>query len=417
MNRLPLLVGLLALLAFPGAALANPAPQKRGETGATGGEARLLHVAPSERRVEQGILTAVPITVDVPVDLDAARVLVHFKVHGSKDWTTLELYRESGQRFRGAIPCLEVSTITGDLRYYVRVHDADGAVIAYRGSRSEPFVVRVIHESERPDLKSGGRCPDPADCPRGLPGCPSEEVERAPCKSDADCEGVTTCSWEGFCEIDERRKNWLSLGISGTLGLVPGAGACTLHSQENEGYACYRQRDGARYLGEPVYTNEPLRPARGPLRVWLGYERLVFYETTLGGRVGYTFFGKGPDALGDFLPISVEASVTRFLHDDPFARSGVAAFVKLAGGFSMLDLRGTLHVREDPTRPRVQGGNDLEQTVDVWKRAGDGYVSAGGGATFRTSLNFGVRVEVGIAQTFPFAATLVTGTVGTELGL
>jgi hypothetical protein len=147
----------LALLVLSG--LARAAPR---------GEARLLHVPPSERRVEQGILTAVPITVDLPADLEAARVLVHFKVHGSKDWTTLELYREAGQRFRGAIPCLEVSTITGDLRYYVRVHDTAGEVIAYRGSRSEPFVVRVLHESERPELASGGRCPDPADCPRGL---------------------------------------------------------------------------------------------------------------------------------------------------------------------------------------------------------------------------------------------------------
>jgi hypothetical protein len=401
----------LALSLLTGTAAAE-APSGR----APGGEARLLHVPPSERRVEQGILTAVPITVDLPVDLEAARVLVHFKVHGSKTWTTLELYREAGQRFRGAIPCLEVSTITGDLRYYVRVHDADGEVIAYRGSRADPIIVGVIHESERPDLASGGRCPDPADCPRGLPGCPSEEVERIPCKSDRDCEGDTTCSWDGFCEVDPRRKNWVSLGVSATFGLVPGAGACSLHSQEDEGYACYRQGDGVRYLGEPVYTNESMVPARGPLRVELGYERLVFYETTLGGRLGYTFFGRGPEALGDFFPLSGEVSVTRFLDDDPFRRSGIAAFLKLAGGFSMVDLRGTLHVREDPTRPRTQGGNDLEQTVDLWKRAGDGYVSVGGGATYRTSPGFGFRVEVGVAQTFPYPATLLTGAVGAEAG-
>jgi hypothetical protein len=380
------------------------------------GEARLLHVPPSERRVEQGILTAVPISVDLPPDLEAARVLVHFKVHGSKDWTTLELYREAGQRFRGAIPCLEVSTITGDLRYYVRVHDAGGEVIAYRGSRSDPFVVRVLHESERPGLVSGGRCPDPADCPRGLPGCPSEEVELLPCRTDADCEGDLTCSWDGYCEVDTRAKNWASLGVSATFGLVPGAGACTLSAQETEGYACYRRRDGVRYLGEPVYTNEPLVPARGPLNVEVGYERLVFYETTVGARVGYTFFGKGPPALGEFFPLSGEVSVTRFLDHDPFRRSGITAFVKLAGGFSMVDLRGSLHVREDLTRPLTQGGNDLDQRVDLWKRAGDGYISAGGGATFRTSQNFGLRVEVGVAQTFPYPATLVKGAVGAEVG-
>jgi hypothetical protein len=241
-------------------------------------------------------------------------------------------------------------------------------------------------------------------------------VEHVPCKTDRDCEGELSCSWDGHCELDRRAKNWLSLGVSATFGLVPGAGACTLSAQENEGYACYRQRDGVRYLGEPVHTNEPLVPARGPLRVELGYERLVFYETTVGGRFGYTFFGRGPDALGELLPFSGEVSVTRFLDDDPFRRSGLATFVKLAAGFAMVDLRGTLHVREDPTRPRTQGGNDLDQRVELWKRAGDGYVSVGGGATFRTSTDFGLRVEVGVAQTFPYPATLLRGSVGAELG-
>jgi hypothetical protein len=258
---------LLALALLTLSSLAAAAPR---------GEARLLHVPPSERRVEQGILTAVPITVDLPADLEAARVLVHFKVHGSKDWTTLELYREAGQRFRGAIPCLEVSTITGDLRYYVRVHDTAGEVIAYRGSRAEPFVVRVLHESERPDLGSGGRCPDPADCPRGLPGCPSEVVERVPCKTDRDCEGELSCSWDGHCELDRRAKNWLSLGVSATFGLVPGAGACTRSAPENQGNASYPHPEGVPNHGDPLHTHHPLVPARGPLPVELGNQRLHF---------------------------------------------------------------------------------------------------------------------------------------------
>jgi len=379
-------------------------------------EPQLLHVPPAEKKAEQGILTPVPITVDLPAGIEQARVLVHYRVHGSRDWTTLELWRDAGQRFRGAIPCLEVSTITGDLRYYVRVHDAEGAVVAYRGSRADPFVVRVIHESVRPDLASRARCPDPADCPRGLPGCPSEEVERIPCKSDADCEGETTCSWAGFCEIDQRRKNWIVAGVSASAGLVPGAGACSLYSQENEGYACYRERDGVRYLGEPVHTNEPLVAATGPIRAEIGYERLVFYETTVGARVGYTFFGRGPDELGPFFPFSGELSVARYFHPDPFARSGLAPFLTLSAGFSMVDLHGSVHVREDPTRPPTQAGNDLDQDLELWKRAGDGFVGIGVGTLYTTSLGFGVRGELGAVQCFPYGATLLRGLVGVQAG-
>ena len=88
MKHAALLLSLLALLARSSLALAEPAPAERAGNQAASGEARLLHVPPGERRVEQGILTAVPIVVDLPPDLEAARVLVHFKVHGSKGWTT-----------------------------------------------------------------------------------------------------------------------------------------------------------------------------------------------------------------------------------------------------------------------------------------------------------------------------------------
>jgi hypothetical protein len=413
--RLAALATLLAAVTL--AAAAEPAEPPR----ARGGEARdphLLPVAIAEKRVDQGILTPVPIAIELPPELDAARVLVHFKVHGAPGWTTLELRRESGNRFRGAVPCLEVSTITGDLRYYVRVHDAEGAAIAYRGTRADPFVVRVIHESERPELKSGARCPDPADCPRGLPGCPSEEVERIPCKRDADCEGGTTCGWDGYCEHSDRRKNWIGLRLSGALGLVPGTGACALDSQENNGYTCLRPRDGVRYFGAPVYTNEPLVPVRAPLRAELGYERLVYYDVSVGARVGYVLLGAAPDGTGagSFVPWSVALSATRWLGHDPFGRPGVVPYLTVSGGLGMFDLRGNLHVREDPTHRPNQGGNDLEQTLDVWKRAGDGFVSFGGGVSFRTSTTLGFRAELGLLQVFPYGASLLGLSLGADAG-
>jgi hypothetical protein len=409
----------LALLSFglTLAAAAVPAEPPR-PLGGGSGDARLLPVSVAEKRAEQGILTPVPIAIGLPSELEAARVLVHFKVHGSPGWTTLELRREGGNLFRGAIPCLEVSTITGDLRYYVRVHDADGAAIAYRGTRADPFVVRVVHESERPDLKGGARCPDPADCPRGLPGCPSELVERIPCRSDADCEGGTACGWAGYCEHSDRRKNWLGIRLSSAVGLVPGTAACSLESQENDGYSCLRERDGLRYLGRPVHTNEPLRPVRAPLRAELGYERLVYYDVTVGARAGFAFLGTAPDGAGagSFVPWSFALSASRYFGRDPFARTGVLPYLTASSGLGMFDLRGSVDVREDPTRRATQGGNDLEQTLELWKRAGDAFVGVGAGVSVRPSTGLALRAELGLMQVFPYSASLLGLSLGADTG-
>jgi hypothetical protein len=390
----------------------------RGQAPAKG--PRVLHAPPERKRAEQGILTPVPIRVSLPSDLDAHRVLVHYRVRGSPTWTTLELRRQGrGATFAGAIPCLEVSTITGDLAYYIRVHDADGAVIAVVGTRANPFVVTVLHETERPDLRSGARCPDPADCPRGLPGCPSEEVERVPCRADSDCEGGAVCSWEGFCEDVVRKENWVSLNVSLAAGLFAGTGACSIQSQEGSGYACYRESDGARYFGHPVYTNEPLVFGRAPFRIELGYERLLFYDTTLTARLGYAFYGSGPDdaSATPFIPVSAAVGARYFPSQDPFATRGLKGFVSASGGFSMFDLVGSVKVREDPTPPvSVQGGNDLEQTLEVWRRAGDAFVALGAGAVLWSSPGFAFSAEVDIAQSFPHAATIGTLRIGGAAG-
>ncbi len=408
MNARALTVFALVLAAF-GVSQARAAGQR---------EPTLLHVPVERRKAEQGILTPLPIAVELPASLPASRVLVHYRVHGAKDFSTLELRRAGGQVFRGEIPCLEVSTITGDVRYYIRVHDRDGAVIAFSGSRANPYLVSVIHDSVRPDLaKSAARCPDPSDCPPGLPGCGSERVEHIPCKSDRDCELGATCSWEGYCELDQRRKNWLSVSVGATAGLFPGAGACSLYSQENSGYACLRD-DGERYLGNPVLTNEPLRLARGVLHASVGYDRLVYYDTTLGARVAYAFLGSAPDRsfATSFVPISGELRATHFFARDPFAERGAAFFALAAAGFRMSDLRSTLTVREDPSAPSYQGGNDLEQELEVWRRGGDGFVALGAGVLFKTSEGLGYRAELEVAESFPYSSTTFVLNAGVDVG-
>lgn len=373
-----------------------------------------------ERKAEQGILTPVPITVALPPELAprVARVLVHYRVWGDPDWTTLALSRRP-KVWTGAIPCLEVSTITGDVRYYIRVHDADGRVLASAGSRLKPFKVTVLHDTvlgKRAQKKA--RCPDPSDCPRGLPGCPSEAVKQIPCRSDRDCEGGSSCSWRGYCETIQRSLSWMSLGLEQDLGLVSTTGACSIQAQEREGTACFRKTDGESYTSNPVYTNEPIGAARGPTRVVVGYDRVVFYDTSFGIRAGMAFAGEGPTARGaaPFVPWSLSLRATHWFGDDPFAHSGWRPFAFLTAGYAQFDLVTSVDVREDPSRFSYQGGNDLEQELELWKRAGDGFAGIGAGVAFAPTQGTMLGAEISLVQVFPFSATVVTPTLGGAVG-
>lgn len=380
---------------------------------------RILHVPAGEQTAEQGILKPVPIALTVPADVPARRALLHFKTLGSKEWKTLEL-RRAGTRYVGAIPCLDVGSLGGQIRYYVRFHDAEGGVIAFDGTRASPYLVKIHHPSARPDLADGaGQCPDPADCPPGLPGCPSAEVERVPCRRDLDCEGGQTCSWEGYCADDSRRYGWLGLELSQDVGLVASRGACSVESQENDGYACYRDFDGAVYTGRPVYSDEPVAIGRGPTRALISYERLVSYQTTLGIRLGYAFFGARRTLPGavSFVPFSVEATARHWLGTDPFARHGLRGYVMASAGFSEFDIGFFAHVREDPDALYSQPGNDLEQTLRASKRAGDLFVAVGSGIMYPVSDSFAPVLELRVAQAFPYSATVASIGAGVKVGM
>jgi hypothetical protein len=409
-------------LAFAVAASVSlPAPRAAADPPgpSSAGGPEILHMPLLERNAEQGILRPVPISAELPRDaaLRARRVLMHYRLWGDPDWTTLEL-RRSGARYEGAIPCLEISTVTGDLRYYIRVHDVEGRVIATGASRAKPYRVTIKHDTTlAPDAPRAAKCPDPADCPAGLLGCPSERVVEIACKSDHDCEGGKTCSWRGVCEHEVRKKSWFSLSIEQDAGVVFTSGACNIHAQENEGYACYRA-DGVQYTGSPVLTNEPLAIGRGPTRVVLGFDRLVYYNTSLGARLGWALLGEGPTPRSGtgFIPVSASARVTHWLGDDPFARLRMRPFAFLTGGYAMVDVETKVHVREDPTTGIHQAGNDLEQTVDLWKRAGDGFVGVGAGLAFAFGTRTAAVAEIAVLKAFPFGALVIAPSVGVMLG-
>lgn len=378
----------------------------------------VLHMPHHERHAEQGILRPVPLVVELPSEIaaQARRVLVHYRLWGDPDWTTLEL-AGTGLRREGAIPCLEVSTVTGDLRYYIRVHDAEGHVLATAASRAAPYIVTIRHDDAlAPGAAAVQKCPDPANCPPGMPGCPSERVVEIACAHDEDCEGDASCSWRGFCERVARPRNWLSLAIEQDFGLVDRAGACSVASQEQRGYICIRA-DGVQYLGNPVLTNEPIGAGPGPTRVVIGYDRLLFYDTSVGVRVGFAVAGAGPATGGAaFVPLSASVRATHWFGEDPFADTGLRGFLFLAGGYAMFDVETKVRVREDPTIEATQGGNDLEQSLDLFKRAGDGFLGGGGGIGYAWSSWASSWAELSLEAAIPFGAFVLAPSAVTAFG-
>jgi len=156
-----------------------------------------------EHLSHQEILTPLPLRVSLPAKYGAERVLVFFHTWGSTDWGTLELGRR-GQTWAGEVSCREVSTVTGDTRYFFLAIDAKGRIVADSGSPEWPHVATIVGKlPDGPQALSGQapprKCHDVAQCPPDFPGCPPYALRRPPCETHADCRGSSICAWDHYC--------------------------------------------------------------------------------------------------------------------------------------------------------------------------------------------------------------------------
>ncbi len=151
---------------------------------------------------KQEILTPLPMRVALPSRYGAERVVALFHTWGSRDWGMVELAR-AGQTWSGEISCREVSTVTGDTRYFFLALDPAGKVVADSGS-DWPYVATVVGKLRGgprglPGEAPPPRCHDPADCPPDFPGCPAYAWERPPCATSDECVSGARCEWDGYC--------------------------------------------------------------------------------------------------------------------------------------------------------------------------------------------------------------------------
>jgi len=165
-----------------------------------------LEPEPADPTVEyvglQEILAPLPLRVRLPSRYGAERVLVFYRTWGSAGWDAIELGRR-GQTWSGAISCRDVSTVTGDTRYFFMALNAEGDEVVGSGWSEWPHVATVVRSlPEGPQSLPGmtaARCHDPADCPPDFLGCPAYALVRPPCRSSFDCRDGARCAWDGYC--------------------------------------------------------------------------------------------------------------------------------------------------------------------------------------------------------------------------
>jgi hypothetical protein len=151
----------------------------------------------------QEILTPLPLRVRLPASTGAEHVVVLFRTWGSRGWRQMELAR-AGQTWSGEVSCRDVSTVTGDTRYFFVALDEQGDLVGGSGSPDWPHVATIVGSlPEGPQALPGGiipmRCHDPADCPPDFPGCPEYAVRRRACRTDEQCKEGEHCAWDGYC--------------------------------------------------------------------------------------------------------------------------------------------------------------------------------------------------------------------------
>lgn len=143
--------------------------------------------------------------------------------------------------------------------------------------------------------------------------------------------------------------------------------------------------------GEWGQSNGGLQRANARILVTADYA--VTKNLLLGARGGMVFFtypGQAAVVNGRTSPygmLHLEARATWVFGENPFGSDGFAPLVFFGGGISQFDASTTssVTVMQAGTAP-VTGG------VDIWKTAGPGFVTAGGGVRWAPIAEFGVTL-------------------------
>jgi hypothetical protein len=419
--------------------------------------------------VEQATLTPVPVYVEIDEGISVAKVQVKYKPFGATDWKSLEL-RRLGKGYGIEVPCLDIGSTTGDLRYYVQAQDENGDIVANSGTKTAPNKVPIKTElsgdpPHLPGRPPAAQCKDSADCPPGFPGCTKkkgkswgascetdtecesglackkgacEQGDRMPdgeappksCEMDSDCDSGDKCGPAGTCESPGGpfKKNWLSLSVQADMSILsPEKDVCSADKQGTGRYYCIAE-DNLQYKGRDLDAN-PIYPAEGNSvkggfafppqpRVLLGYERVLGNNFMVGAKAGVAFNTSPDDQNGRgtrFLHLELRGSY--WFGKQPFGSKGPRPFVLVALGMAEVHNKITVPIREEPQNIDDGHGYFETQNLKAWRRSGNLFAGVGGGVMFPVSKRAGFVAELKLLALFPDSGLTVSPAVGFMYGL
>ncbi len=371
----------------------------------------------------QAMLTPVPLYVELPADVTAAKVYARYKPFGATSWKTAQMHKV-GKGWGVELPCLDSGTMAGNLEYFVLATDAAGDVVATTGSAGAPHRVPISAklEGQAPHLPGEpppSACADPSDCPPGFPGCKAVKgASGAACDSDAECAKGYVCN-ASLCEagaaapkVSDAKKNWVGLAFQQDMLFVPSAvDACN----GGNGYSCFD--------GDTYYDGIPLANAdnqvngglgMGTRRVLVGYDRALHTNITVGARLGFAF-GSGPTrpSASGFMPLHLEARGAYWFGSAPLATSGFHPYVLASFGIAQVDAKVPVSIYADRAAYTARAGQDLA----AWRKSGTGFLSAGLGAMIAFAEGSGLLIEAKALQMLVTPATGLAVQVGYVIGL
>jgi hypothetical protein len=414
---------------------------------------------------EQAVLTPVPIYVELPPGVQATKVIARYRPFGSPEWKTLEL-RKLGNGFGGEIPCLDIGSETGDLSYYVQAFGTAGDVVSSTGSRAAPNKVAIRNQlagdpPRLPNRPPPAQCMDIANCPPGLPGCPSgkksqgkgwgascdhdsecgaglacrggscETGEKAAgeegeapsrsCDTNADCSSDEKCNSDKLCEplSGKGKKIWLSLNVQQDFSVLGSTtDVCGNEINLPTGQILCLAEDGFHYEGAPQSGNGNaiaggVHPAS--TRFLAGLDLFVIPNVTIGARLGYAL-NLAPDRPS-LSALHAEARIAYWTGKDPSRRTGLRPYFAAMGGLAEVDDKFKTQISEtlptDPNRGIKQPG----QTLTVWRKTGGAFVGGALGFMIPFSVTQGLLIEFKLQVMLPNSGFAISPSVGYIFGL
>ena len=248
------------------------------------------------------------------------------------------------------------------------------------------------------------------------------------------------------------KKNWIGIHVAHDIAIVGGDDVCSNDSQSNKGFACFYSGTDVQYQRDPqpgianrIATGfSP--PGASTTRFMLSFDRAFTPNIMIGARAGYAIGGGPPPTGGaSFLPIHAELRGSYWFGRDALAKKGLRPYVFVGGGMAQVDSKLEVTIRDcsefrpidalgnpaGPPHPADQntyaacargqgpppGEEAVDKTLDAYKKLGQGFAAAGGGAVYALNPKMGIQLNLNIMFMLPSSGQVFEPSLGFVMGL